>query len=165
MLRSIRSTKNTLTLRLSFEWVKGHADRYLYLLWWQMTLEQQLNAKCDNLVAKAAIDRTIRTGVRQGQKFLLPNASAALFVNGVKLTSSIENAVRFGLGKEEANRFLVHDPKAKWTQEQFDQGTSRAICWRNCGGQGWQPSPNHYRHVLPQLRDEKRTSGTFVRMS
>lgn len=44
-----------------------------------------------------------------------------LFVNGVKLTSSIEKAVCFGLGKEESNQFLVNEPKAKWTQEQFDQ--------------------------------------------
>ena len=106
-----------------------------------MTLEQQLNAKCDNL-AKAAIDRTIRTGVRQGQKYLLPSVSAALFVNGVKLTSSIENTVRFGLGKEEANRFLVHEPKAKWTQEQFDQ-----VDWErlhNC----LDPKPDTYKMWL-----------------
>ena len=52
LLRAIRTLKLNQILKLSYKHVDSHQDRHK--LWWQLTLEEQLNCVCDKL-AKAAV--------------------------------------------------------------------------------------------------------------
>ena len=88
-----------------------------FLLWHQMTLEQQLNTFCDNL-AKQGVARIIRLGFEWHGRQLLPKESAAIFINGVKQTNGIVKPIRFGMRKIYAKEFLVDDKK--WTEAQFE---------------------------------------------
>ena len=116
VLRSIRFTRNELTIKLSYEHVNGHMDRSL--LWHQMNLEQQLNCICDNL-AKTAVSRSIRFGPRDRGKQLLPREQAAVFVGGSKQTTDFADAVRLEISQDEAKQFLINE--RDWTPSQFDQ--------------------------------------------
>ena len=59
-----------------------------YLLFTQMTLEQQMNYWCDKEVNKA-VERSIQHKLVAGGKQLLPGEDAAVFVGGKKLTSDL----------------------------------------------------------------------------
>ena len=99
-----------------YDHVKGHMDRYL--LWHQLTLEQQLNCVCDGL-AKTAVARCIRLGFQHRQAQLLPHEDAAVIVGGKKATSDFAKPIRFDLSKRFARWYL---PSFEgWTTEQFDE--------------------------------------------
>ena len=77
-----------------------------YLLWHQLTLEQQLNVLCDQL-AKGAVSRAILDQMRQQGRQrdglqVLPREDVALFSHGKKLTSDIAKTVRYSKGQREA---------------------------------------------------------------
>ena len=102
-----------MTTRPDYYHVFGHMDNWLRDD--QLTLEQRLNKRCDEL-AKAAVDvwiarRLARALTRSVQ--LLPFESVAVMVNGVKITGDIADAVRFARGKEEARKFLINSIPAK----------------------------------------------------
>jgi hypothetical protein len=98
----------------SYEHVKGHQDDYLARS--QLSLEAQLNCRCDDL-AKQAVERNWQTR-RTPTSQLLPDEAAAVFVGGVKQTSEVGDNVRFAVGKQDARRFYVED--LGWDGTAFD---------------------------------------------
>ncbi len=93
-----------------------------------LTLEQQLNVICDELV-NGVVARYLSGGVhQQGPKFL-PFEKAAIVLDGTKLTTDIGSEVRYCLGKEDAERFYTKP-------RNVIQGTNR-------GRLGWSPERFH----------------------
>ena len=88
-----------------------------YLLFTQMTLEQQMNYWCDK-EANKAVERSIQHKFVTEGKQLLPGEDAAVFVGGKKLTSDLIIAVRLETSREKAKEFLINE--CKWSSEQFD---------------------------------------------
>ena len=60
-----------------------------------------MNIICNSL-AKTAVARAIRLGMRRYFRQLLPSEDAAVFVNNKKLTRDFEKTVRYEVGKEQA---------------------------------------------------------------
>lgn len=116
ILRSVRSSKIRLKAHFHYEHVDSHMDRFL--LWRQLTLEQQLNCICDNL-AKSAVARSIHFGQEQRGRQLLPREDTAVFIDGKKATSDFAKPIRYGLSKEHARVELpqVHH----WAPGVFDE--------------------------------------------
>ena len=118
ILRNIRTARNKMTTNPNYFHVYGHMDQYLDDE--QLTFEQRLNKLCD-ILAKEAVDLAIRLrrqGHRRQQPQLLPRESAAILVNGVKITGDIADAIRYARGYEEARVFLVE--QRGWSERQFD---------------------------------------------
>ena len=67
ILRNIRSIRNKTTATVKYGHVDGHSDKYL--LWHQMTLEQQMNVICDG-EANIAVARSIECAFQQEGKQL-----------------------------------------------------------------------------------------------
>ena len=99
ILRNIRNTRNKTTVKIKYEHVDGHMDKYL--LFTQMTLEQQMNYWCDK-EANKAVERSIQHKFITEGKQLLPGENAAVFVGGKKLTSDLSRAVRLETSREKA---------------------------------------------------------------
>ena len=131
--RSLRNVKCGLRAKLEYEWVESHQDRLK--LWFQLTLEQQLNCFCDSL-AKAAVTESL-SDMSPHRQQRLPRESVAVYVNGLKQTSDVAKDVRYALGKVEAERFYTKPPNPKddrgrrkpggglgWTKPMFD-----AVAW------------------------------------
>ena len=89
-----------------------------YLLYTQMTLEQQLKFEWDK-EANKAVDRSIRHKFFTRENQLLPGEDAAVFVKGKKLTSDLNRAIRLEASGEKAKEFLINE--CKWSSEQFDE--------------------------------------------
>ena len=109
ILRNIRTARNKMTTRPDYGHVHGHMDDWLRED--QMTLEQRLNKRCDEL-AKAAVDVWIARRLARcipRTKQLLPFENSALMVDGKKVTGDIADTVRFAKGMEEARRFLIEE--------------------------------------------------------
>jgi len=128
LLRAIRTLKTNQALKLTYEHVDSHQDRHK--LWWQLTLEEQLNCVCDGL-AKAAIVASMERPLPRPGKQLLPLERAAVFVNGNKLTTDVSKEVRFCLGESDARQFYTAPVTAKgggmgWPLERFN-----AVDWRS----------------------------------
>ena len=121
LLRSIRSSGNRLNGKFIGVHVDSHMDKYL--LWHQLTLEQQLNVLCDQLakgaVSRAILDQMRRRGRRRDGLQVLPREDVALFSHGEKLTSDIAKTVRYSEGRKEAKEFLTTEKK--WSEEQFEE--------------------------------------------
>ena len=96
-----------------------------YLAEEYLTIEQLLNKRCD-ILAKSAIDTWLgnkRAGIFRRNKQLLPCESAAVLIQGRKITGDIADAIRFAKGMEEAERFLTEEQG--WSKVQF-----REVDWR-----------------------------------
>ena len=89
-----------------------------YLLFSQMTLDQQMNYVCDK-EANKAVERSIQHKFSVKEKQLLPGEDATVFVGGKNLTSDLSRAIRLEAGREKAREFLINE--CKWTSEQFDE--------------------------------------------
>ena len=92
ILRNIMSLRNKIGAIIEYGHVDGHMDQYL--LWHQMTPEQQMNVVCDS-EAKRAVARSIRYMFKNDDKQLLPGEDVAVFVRGKKLTSDLSKTIRF----------------------------------------------------------------------
>ena len=79
-----------------------------YLLFTQMTLEQQMNYVCDK-EANKAVERSIQQRFLMEEKQLLPGEDAAMFVGGKKLTSDLSRAIRLKASREKAREFLINE--------------------------------------------------------
>ena len=66
ILRNIRSTRNKTTATITYGHVDGHTDKYL--LWNQMTLEQQMNVKCDQEAIRAVASNIERAFQQEGSQ-------------------------------------------------------------------------------------------------
>ena len=115
----MRTARNKMSTRPDYGHVYGHMDDWLRED--QITLEQRLNKRCDEL-AKAAVDVWIARKLARcipRTKQLLPFESSALMVNGRKVTGDIADTVRFAKGMEEARRFLIEEEG--WNNTQFNE--------------------------------------------
>ena len=93
LFRAIWSCKINSKLAFNYVHVKGHQDRYL--LWHQLSLEAQLNVKCDCL-AKAAMRHWMVNGADTAHGLqLLPREKAAVFINVMKLTTDVYIKLKF----------------------------------------------------------------------
>ena len=91
--------------------VFGHMDEWLRED--QLSLEQRLNKRCDEL-AKEAVDVWVaRKMARMPDrvKQLLPFESVAVMNSGKKITGNIAETIRFAKGMDEARTFLVKEKK------------------------------------------------------
>jgi hypothetical protein len=126
LLRVLRTLTYCNELQLRYEHVDAHQDRKK--LWWQLTLEEQLNCVCDDL-AKKAVRRSFATPLPREGPYILPMEKAAVIINGEKLTSDVSKEVRYVLGKADAERFYTATPKARgvpggglgWSSDRFHQ--------------------------------------------
>lgn len=128
LLRAIRTLKLNQILKLSYKHVDSHQDRHK--LWWQLTLEEQLNCVCDEL-AKAAVTASMTSPLPRAGKQLLPLEKAAVFVSGNKLTTDVSKEVRFCLGESDARKFYTAPVKKQggglgWSTERFEE-----VDWRS----------------------------------
>ncbi len=93
------------------------------MLWYQLTIEQQLNVLCDQLSKGAAArgihSRLQRRGQQRSYLQVLPREDIALFDKGGKHTSNIAKTGRYNEARHEANKLLVCSQK--WTEEQFEE--------------------------------------------
>ena len=131
--RAFRNVKTGLHAKMEYEWVESHQDRLK--LWFQLSLEQQLNCECDTL-AKEAVTSSLSDLTPMITR-RLPRESVAVYVNGLKQTSDVSRDVRYSLGKSEARKFYtrpIHTKDANgrrqpggglgWSKESFD-----AVAW------------------------------------
>ena len=124
ILRNVRSTRNSMTTDPNYYHVYGHMDDYLSED--KLSLEQRINKLCDEL-AKEAVDLACRLRVQGTERAvtqLLPGESAAVLVNGVKITGDLGDAIRYAKGYEEAREFLTK--QKGWSDEQF-----LAVDWKS----------------------------------
>lgn len=123
-VRSIRSMKQGLFLKLDYQYVKSHQDDKTG--WRDLPLDQQLNVLCDTLAKQACMKGITYDAVTATAPLFLPFEMSAVVVNGAKLTSDISDPIRYELGRIEA--------KAFYTQPRLlgDNGV-------NMGGLGWTP--------------------------
>jgi hypothetical protein len=127
LLRALRTLKQSQALKCLYKHVDSHQDRHK--LWWQLTLEEQLNCVCDGL-AKAAVSRSMEDPLPRNINQLLPLEKAAVFVNGNKLTTDVSKEARFCLGESDARQFYTAPVKKKggglgWSTARFE-----AVDWR-----------------------------------
>ena len=108
ILRNVRSLRNNIGAIIEYGHVDGHMEKYL--LWHQMTPEQQMNVVCDG-EAKRAVARSINCMFQNDDKQLLPGEDVAVFVRGKKLTSDLSKTIRFEVEREEAEDFLMNECK------------------------------------------------------
>ena len=90
ILRNIRNTRNRIHATIKYDHVDGHMDKYL--LFTQMTLEQQMNYVCDR-EANKAVGRSMVQRFLIEEKWLLPGEDIAVFAGGKKLTSDLSRAI------------------------------------------------------------------------
>ena len=124
LLRALRGIKSRCPMTFSYCHVRAHRDQQLP--WWALSLIEQLNVTCDTLAGQAVTHGMCEVSVRSGQQLLLPRESAAVIIDGQKLTSDVSVEVRHHLGKEEARKYFT-----------------RAVRLRrgaNVGGIGWSAS-------------------------
>ena len=121
--RCFRNVKTGLCAKLVYEWVESHQDRLK--LWFQLSLEQQLNCLCDTL-AKEAVTMSL-ADLTPPTTYRLPRESVAVYVEGLKQTSDVAKDVRYVLGKAEAMDFYTRPVNAK-----DDSGRRKSG-----GGLGW----------------------------
>ena len=86
----IRTLKLDQLLKFTYEHVDAHQERHL-------TLEEQINVKCDELMIQEAPENL--------GKQLLPLERATVFENDFKLTTDVAKEVHFYLGEVEAQKF------------------------------------------------------------
>lgn len=93
LLRSIRTLKTEQLLGFEYEHVDGHQDQIK--LWRHLTLEEQINVKCDEL-AKAAVHGSMleEAQVDRGKQ-LFPLEKIAVFAGDTKLTTDVSKEVRY----------------------------------------------------------------------
>ena len=89
-----------------------------YLLFYQPTLEQNMNTRC-NILVKRAVHRAIVTGTRREGLQLLPIEDTAVFFNNRKLIRDLTKTIRYKVGKERAHNCLINEEG--WTGKQFDE--------------------------------------------
>jgi hypothetical protein len=118
LLRVLRDLHHRLGRAFRYEHVHGHQDDYA--LWSQLSLEAQLNVRCDHLAKEAVARNAFLHGDQQSQ--ILPREAAAVFVGGIKQTSEVGDNLRFHAGSVEARRFYTHE--LGWTDEAF-----QAVDW------------------------------------
>jgi hypothetical protein len=124
--RAIRTIKLRTPMRLIYEHVRAHQDRILP--WSSLSLVQQLNVICDELVNEA-VHRAITEGAKHSGPRFLPFENVAVVLDGIKLTTDVGSEVRYRLGKEEAERFYTK-PR-------------NVIRGSNRGGLGWSSKRFH----------------------
>ena len=120
ILRAFRSLHRAGGLWVHYGYVPAHLDDILS--WEDLTLEQQLNVRCDHL-AKRAVERSVKhysqgLAIERGLH-LLPGESSAIIVDGIKLTSDPAPDIRFSTSYTEARSFLC--AKRGWSPSQFDE--------------------------------------------
>ncbi len=91
-----------------------------YLLWHQLSLNQQLNCVCDTL-AKQAVSLAMTQGYHDRPTHLLPKEDVAVVIWGNKITNDISYPIRFHASKEVARQYLGNRKKNPWPNEQFDE--------------------------------------------
>ena len=127
IIRAIRSAKYRCPeTKLEKRWVKSHVDDLK--AWRELSLDEQLNTMCDELAKEA-----VRCGTedrRLDSKRLLPYESAAIVINGEKITD--------GMAKEMEYQVALADAKSIYTTAimKNDRGV-------NTGGLGWDPEVFH----------------------
>ena len=101
--RAFRNVKTGLHAKIEYVWFESHQDRLK--LWFQLSLEQQLNCEC-NTLAKEAVTTSLLDMTPMITRHL-PQESVAVHVNGLEQTSDVSQDVRYSLGKSEARRFYT----------------------------------------------------------
>lgn len=123
LLRSLRSIKSKIPMRFCYSHVRGHQDDFL--TWRSLSLVQQLNVQCDawaGMSITSSIDSAIEP---PRESWLLPRESAAVIIDGHKLTSDISDDIRHALGRRLARSFFT--------------APVRMVGNTNTGGLGWAP--------------------------
>ena len=72
------------------------------LPWWALSLIEKLNVTCNTLAGQVITHGMGEASVRSGHQLLLPRESAAVIIEGQKLTSDISEEVCHHLREEEA---------------------------------------------------------------
>ena len=127
LLRALRSIKSRCPMTFAYCHVRAHQDQQLP--WGALSLIEQLNVTCDTLAGQAVMHGQCGPSLRRGPELLLPNESAAVIIDGYKLTSDVSDDVRHHLGKEEARKFFLSPVRLRrevnigglgWTSTKFD---------------------------------------------
>jgi hypothetical protein len=101
--RHMRYIKTTLRMKFKYQHVGAHADDHND--WSYLTLEEQLNCRCDEL-AKNAVHLALSILITE-HRFLFPREGVAVFVAGNKQTSDVAPSIRFHVGLMEARQALT----------------------------------------------------------
>jgi hypothetical protein len=91
-----------------------------YLLWHQLSLNQQLNCVC-HMLAKQSVTLAMTQGYLDRPTHLLPKEVIAVVIWGNNITNDISYPFRFHTSKEVARRYLGNRKKNPWPNEQFDE--------------------------------------------
>ena len=119
VFRGIRKiTQELQQIKWKYTWVKAHMDDVLE--WTDLSVEQQLNVKCDEL-AKTAAEEAISGTIRrrhQTDPQLLPHEHIAVYVDKYKQTTDPADSIRYSRSKQLAKQFLTTE--IGWSPTQFD---------------------------------------------
>ncbi len=119
VFRGIRKmTQETRQIKWKYKWVKAHMDDILK--WTELSLEQQLNVKCDEL-AKTAAEEAIGGISRRRHPTdpqLLPHEHIAIYVDKYKQTTDPAESIRYSRSKQLAKQFLTTE--IGWSSRQYD---------------------------------------------
>lgn len=105
VLRSLWYLKTKTPMKFVYTHIKAHQDKYLP--WRVLSLVEQLNVHCNALAGQAVGYSLASDKSKSLLDAILPCKSAAVFINGQKLTSDVSGEVRFELGRYEARKFFT----------------------------------------------------------
>ena len=90
ILQNVWNTRNKMRATIKYQHIDGHMAKYL--LWQHISLGKKINVMCNSL-AKHAVSRVIRSGMKREGKQLLPSEDALVFVNNRELMRELEKTV------------------------------------------------------------------------
>ena len=121
ILRAIRTAKLSCHgMTVTKKWVKSHVDDLK--AWTDLSIEQQLNTICDDLAKDAVADGVADRSLTFSR--LLPYESAAIIINGYKVSDGMATELRHQAAMADARRLYTSPIKKN----------KRGI---NIGGLGW----------------------------
>ena len=117
VFRGIRKmTQEIKQINWKYTWVKAHMDDILE--WAELSLEQQLNVKCDELAKMAAEEAISGTSRHPTDPQLLPHKHIAVYVDKYKQTTDPAESIRYSRSKQLAKQFLTTE--IGWSSKQYE---------------------------------------------
>jgi hypothetical protein len=121
LIRLLKTYTRELPFKTTWNHVNGHADKYKAFD--QLTHEEQLNVRCDE-IAKAHLIQAIESTDYIHHTF--PREDISIFINGQKVRSSITKAIYTDWGRTTAQRLFLK--RQKVTPSAFNE-----ISWGTVG--------------------------------
>ncbi|KAL3801726.1 hypothetical protein ACHAW5_002201 [Stephanodiscus triporus] len=113
-----KMTQEIQQIKWKYTWVKAHMDDILE--WTELSLEQRLNVKCNELAKMATEEAISGTSKRRHppDPQLLPHEHIAVYVDKYKQTTDPAESIRYSRSKQLAKQFLTTE--IGWSSKQYE---------------------------------------------